>query len=54
MKKIEKIRKEREQKAAKRKRDIDNLALNNIPFQFDPSKYLFYNPPANIVGHLMV
>ena len=54
MKKIEKTRKERKQKAAKQKRDIDNLALNHIPFQCDLSKYLFYNPPANTVGHLIV
>lgn len=54
LKKIEKTRKERERKAAKRKRDIDNSTLNHIPFQCDPPKYLFYNPPANTVGHLMV
>lgn len=54
IKKIEKTRKERERKAVKRKRDIDNSTLNYIPFQYDPPKYLFYNSPANTVGHLMV
>ena len=54
MKKIEKTKKERGRKAAKQKRDINDLALNQIPFQCDPSKYLFYNPSANTVGHLMV
>ena len=54
MKKIEKTRKEGEQKAAKQKQDIDNLALNHIAFQCDLSKYLFYNPPTNTIGHLIV
>lgn len=52
--KAEKTRKERERKAAKRKRDADNSIHNYIPFECDPPKYLFYNPPKNTVGHLMV
>ncbi|MCJ1271109.1 hypothetical protein MMC22_011008 [Lobaria immixta] len=51
---IEKRRKETERKAAKRKRDANKSLELQAPIVCEPTKYSFYDAPANTVGHSII